>query len=69
MGGDKIMILSEVLHETKMGKTKLYSLMKNGRFPKQRLHGIGSVVWVRSEVEHWIDCVINEVEYREKQVA
>jgi len=60
----KLMVISEVLEATKMRKTKLYSLMKQKKFPRNRLHGNGSVVWVRSEVEAWIECVINEVEYQ-----
>lgn len=69
MDKNRLMILCEVLAETKMGKTKLYALIKEGRFPHQRLHGNGSVVWVRSEVEDWIDCVISEIEYENRSVA
>jgi prophage regulatory protein len=64
MRKNKLMVLSEVLEETKMGKTKLYALVKEGRFPRQRGHGNGSVVWVRSEVEEWIECLIMEINYK-----
>jgi len=60
MGKSKLMKLDEVLSETKMGKTKLYRLIKQGRFPAQLLHGDGSVVWARSSVDDWIDNLIGE---------
>ncbi len=51
----KLMKLDEVLSETRMGKTKLYRLIKEGRFPTQIQHGDGSVVWARRSVEGWIE--------------
>lgn len=60
MDKTKLMKLNEVLHETKMAKTKLYRLIKEGRFPKQIEHGDGSVVWARVKVDAWIDNLIGE---------
>ena len=60
MEKSKLMKLSEVLDETRMGKTKLYRLIKEGRFPRQVEHGDGSVVWARSKVDEWIDNLIGE---------
>lgn len=66
---NRLMNLNEVLSMTKMGKTKLYRLIKEGRFPPQRLHGDGSVVWVRVEVDYWIDCLINGISYEYRKAA
>ena len=63
MEKSKLMRLDEVLVETKMSKTKLYALLGEGRFPPSRPHG-GNVVWVREEVEVWIDCLINREVYQ-----
>jgi prophage regulatory protein len=60
MEKSKLMKLDEVLSETRMGKTKLYRLIKQGRFPAQLPHGHGSVVWARSSVDGWIDNLIGE---------
>ncbi|MDO9392967.1 MAG: AlpA family phage regulatory protein [Methylotenera sp.] len=64
----RLMTLDEVLLETKMGKTKLYGLMGEGRFPPNRPHG-GNVVWVREEVDQWVDCLIKEIEYEYRKAA
>ncbi len=69
MDKTKLMKLQEVLHETKMGKTKLYRLIKEGRFPKQIEHGDGSVVWARSKVDFWVDCLIKGEKYELDKVA
>jgi prophage regulatory protein len=61
MEKSKLMKLNEVLSDTKMGKTKLYRLIKQGRFPSQLQHGDGSVVWARLHVEAWIDNLIGKV--------
>lgn len=59
----KLMRLDEVLEETKMGKSKLYKLISQGRFPRQRAHGERGVVWVRQEIDIWVDCLIKEINY------
>ena len=62
MEKSRLMKLDEVLCATRMGKTKLYRLIKQGRFPAQVQHGDGSVIWARSSVERWIDGLIGESE-------
>ena len=52
-----------MLDDTKMGKTKLYRLISQGRFPRQIEHGDGSVVWARRDVDFWIDCLIKGEKY------
>lgn len=58
MEKSKLMKLPEVLVETRMAKTKLYRLIKEGRFPAQIEHGDGSVVWSRQQIDEWIDNLI-----------
>lgn len=60
MEKSRLMKLDEVLSETRMGKTKLYRLIKENRFPAQVQHGDGSVVWSRSKVEGWIENLLGE---------
>lgn len=62
MEKSKLMKLGEVLDATAMGKTKLYRLIGQGRFPSQIKHGDGSVVWARQKVDQWIDNLIKESE-------
>ncbi len=69
MEKSKLMTLEEVLLEARMGKTKLYKLVKEGRFPPQRRLGDASSVWVRIEIDYWIDCLIQGVEYEYKKAA
>ena len=69
MEKSKLMRLDEALEETRMGKTKLYKLVKEGRFPPQRRLGDGSSVWVGIEIDYWIDCLIQGVEYEYKKAA
>ena len=66
---NRLMTLNEVLSETCMGKTKLYRLIKEGRFPLQRRLGDGSSVWVRVEIDYWIDCLILFIEYEYGKAA
>ena len=61
----RLMIIDEVLAETRMGRTKLYQLIGEGTFPKQADHGKGSSVWAREKVDFWIDCVIKGETYSE----
>lgn len=63
------MRLDEVLSETAMGKTKLYRLIGEGRFPSQLKHGDGSVVWARQQVDFWVDCLIKGEKYELEKVS
>lgn len=69
MEKSKLMKLNEVLAETRMAKTKLYRLIKEGRFPAQIEHGDGSVVWARAKIEEWIDNLIKGEKVDYKKVA
>lgn len=69
MEKNRLMTLNEVLLETRMGKTKLYRLVKEGRFPPQRRSGDGSALWIRAEVDYWIDCLISGIGYEYRKAA
>lgn len=52
----RIMRLPEVKAATGFGRSKIYELMKEGRFPKARhIAGAYAVGWDSLEVEAWID--------------
>jgi prophage regulatory protein len=51
----RIMRLPAVKFATGLGRTKIYDLMKEGRFPKaRRIAGAHVVGWDSLEVEAWI---------------
>jgi prophage regulatory protein len=50
----RVLRLAEVLHQTGLGKTKLYALQAEGSFPKSiKLTGY-AVGWIEDEVQAWI---------------
>lgn len=50
---DELLRLPEVQAEVKLGKTMIYRLERQGRFP-QRIKVGGSSRWSRLEVQAWI---------------
>lgn len=58
----RIMRLPTVKNVTGLGRTKIYELMKEGRFPKaHRIAGAHAVGWDSLEVEAWIAEQLGEV--------
>ena len=51
----KLLKIDEVCALTRLGKTKVYQLIKEGNFPKQLYKGSKPVVWLESEVHEWIN--------------
>lgn len=48
--------LPQVQERTGLSRSTIYSLIRDGEFPKQiRLHGRKSVGWVEAEVDKWIE--------------
>ena len=47
--------LGEVIQITSLSKTSIYRLISEGTFPKQIQIGKRSVVWVRSDINNWIN--------------
>ncbi len=51
----RILRLPSVKEATGLGRTKIYDLMKEGRFPKgRRIAGAHAVGWDSLEVEAWV---------------
>jgi prophage regulatory protein len=47
--------LSQVAERTALGKTSIYDLQKEGRFPRS-VHVTGhSVRWIEAELEMWLE--------------
>ncbi|MGV8889806.1 MAG: AlpA family phage regulatory protein [Pseudomonas sp.] len=58
----RILRLPAVKAATGLGRTKIYDLMKEGRFPKScRIAGAHAVGWSSLEVEAWIAKQLGEV--------
>lgn len=52
----RILRLAEVKHITGIGRTKIYELMKEGRFPKAHpIAGAHMVGWDSVEIDKWVD--------------
>lgn len=50
-----IMRRAQVEQKTGLKRTQIYTLMKNGKFPKALRIGLRAVGWDSAEVEQWID--------------
>lgn len=55
----RLIRLPEVLQRTGYGKAWIYLLIGEGRFPAPVKIGARAVAFVESEVDEWIDAVIN----------
>ncbi|TMN68086.1 transcriptional regulator [Pseudoalteromonas sp. S1727] len=58
----RLIKLKEVIEKTSLGRSTIYELMTDGRFPKQVSLGAKSVAWLESEVDDWIMERISERE-------
>jgi len=54
----RLIRLPEVLKRTGYGKAWIYHLISEGRFPQPVKIGLRAVAFVESEVEDWIQSVI-----------
>ncbi|KIF52720.1 AlpA family transcriptional regulator [Vibrio owensii] len=50
--------LKEVIEKTELSRSAIYRKMSEGAFPKSVNLGARAVVWVESEVDEWIGCII-----------
>lgn len=61
-GQRRILRLPAVKHATGLGRTTIYELMKQGRFPKShRIAGAHAVGWDSLENHAWIAAQLGEV--------
>jgi prophage regulatory protein len=51
---ERLLRTVEVVDRTGLGRTTLWRWEKEGRFPPRRRIGNGTVAWLESEVEEWI---------------
>lgn len=51
----KLIRISEVSELTTISKQHIYTLARNGNFPKARKLGANTSVWLESEVVEWIN--------------
>lgn len=62
--GERLLRIPSVMEQVGIGKTKIYALMKEDKFPKPVKMGIISV-WRETEVQAWI---AEQIEQHKKAV-
>ncbi|EPQ7392195.1 TPA: AlpA family transcriptional regulator [Salmonella enterica subsp. enterica serovar Kiambu] len=55
----RLLRLPEVLHKTGYGRAWIYRLIREGRFPQPVKTGSRSIAFIESEVDAWIQSVID----------
>jgi prophage regulatory protein len=50
---EELIPLSKVIEEIDCGKSSIYRMIKNGKFPRPVKLGTKSVRWKRSQLERW----------------
>ncbi len=58
--GKRLIRVPEVLRRVGFSRTKMYELIKEGRFPDKVKIGLRSVAFVESEIDAWIDNAISQ---------
>lgn len=61
--GKRLIRVPEVLRRVGFSRTKMYELIKEGRFPDKVKIGLRSVAFVESEIDAWIDGIISDSRY------
>ncbi|QIZ46796.1 MULTISPECIES: helix-turn-helix transcriptional regulator [Dickeya] len=59
----RLIRVPEVLRRVGFSRTKMYELIKEGRFPNKVKIGLRSVAFVESEIDAWIDGIISDSRY------
>lgn len=62
----RLIRVPEVLRRVGFSRTKMYELIKEGRFPNKVKIGLRSVAFVESEIDAWIDGIISDSRYNRK---
>ena len=52
---DQLLTFKDVSSRTRLGRTSIYRLMRQGRFPRPKKIGPQAVRWRESELQEWID--------------
>lgn len=51
---EKLLRIPGLTEKTGLGKSTIYQMVKDGRFPKQIKIGLRASGWLESEVDEWI---------------
>ena len=51
---EKLLRIPSLTEKTGLGKSTIYQMVKDGRFPKQIKIGLRASGWLESEVDEWI---------------
>ncbi|MEG9487435.1 helix-turn-helix transcriptional regulator [Mannheimia indoligenes] len=57
---ERFLKLDDVIRRTSLRRSTIYALMKENKFPKNLSISAKSVVWIESEIDKWIDEIINK---------
>ncbi|MGL4318214.1 MAG: helix-turn-helix transcriptional regulator [Pseudomonas sp.] len=60
----RIMRLKEVMHVCGLGRSSIYNYIAAGKFPESRKLGGGRVCWDSSEIQCWVDAVLDGREWK-----
>jgi prophage regulatory protein len=55
----RLIRLPEVIARVGIKRSMIYRLMSEGRFPRSRSLGPKCAVWVESEIDEWVNVVID----------
>lgn len=56
--GERFLRLPQVLDRVGLTERTVYSLMTEGKFPRQRRISHKVAVWVESEIEKWMTAIV-----------
>jgi prophage regulatory protein len=57
---ERLLRLAEVRHRVGLGKTMIYAMIGDGRFPKPYKITAAAARWSEREVEAWIEGVVRD---------
>lgn len=55
--GKTLLRIRDVIDKTKIGKTKIYNMIKNNEFPRHVKIG-GMSLWIEEEIDIWIEGIM-----------
>ena len=57
---NKLIRIEQVQEMTSLGRSSIYGLISNGKFPKQLKVSVRKAAWIEQEVLDWVDDVISK---------
>ena len=55
MAIQKLLRFGEVIERTRLSRSTIYNMMKDGTFPKSRRAGKQAIFWLESEINDWLE--------------